>query len=181
MPPILFYSVVLLVFAVLVTAAIAGFRAAPFVPTFQRDVIRMLELASVAGTDTVADLGAGDGRFIVTAARRFGARSFGYEISILMYVICRLRIIVARVSGRARMKFADFFHADFSSYSVICCFLTPRAMERLEAKFTAECPPGTRICSYAFKLPHMQPDAVSKPTPTSSPIFLYTTPLKPMT
>jgi SAM-dependent methyltransferase len=170
---VLFYSVVAIITVLLVTAAYAGFSAAPFVPTFQKDVVRMLTLARVGEHDTVADLGAGDGRFLITAAKRFGARGVGYELSILMYLIASLRIALSGTRHAVRLRCADFYRADLSKYDVICCFLTPMAMRKLEPKFLKECRPGTRVVSYAFRLPNIEPDEVSKPTPTSSPIFLY--------
>ena len=170
---IFFYALVVCVMVVLVSAALAGFKAAPFVPTFQRDVLRMLELAGVNERDMVVDLGAGDGRFLITAARKFNAHAVGYEMSILMYLIAWIRILMTGTRKRVSLKCADFYHADLSRYSVICCFLTPMAMKKLEPKFMRECAPGTRIISYAFRLPTIEPSEYSKPTPTSSPVFLY--------
>lgn len=170
---VVFYFVIVVVGAVLITAAYAGFKAAPFVPTFQRDVVRLLELAHVTDKDRIVDLGAGDGRFLITAAGRFNAQATGYELSLLMFIIAWIRVIVSRTKNRVTLKCADFYHADLSQFSVICCFLTPMAMRKLEPKFLKECRPGTRIVSYAFRLPSLTPDEISKPTPTSSPIFLY--------
>ncbi len=170
------YSVIAIIMIVLISAAYAGLSAAPFVPTFQKDVMRMLTLAEVGEHDIVADLGAGDGRFLIAAAKRFNARGVGYELSILMYLIALLRIALSGVRRTVTVKCSDFYRADLSRYSVICCFLTPMAMKKLEPKFLKECRPGTCVVSYAFRLPNVEPDGMSKPTPTSSPIFLYRIP-----
>lgn len=170
---ILLYVVIILILAVFISAAIAGFSAAPFVPTFARDVQRLLQFASVRNDELVIDLGAGDGRFLV-AATRYGARAIGYEISLLMYCIAYGNVVLHRQQRRVRVVYANFYERNLGDADVICCFLTPKAMRLLEPKFERECKPGARVVSYAFKLPQRKPTAVSKPTHTSTPIFLYT-------
>jgi len=167
-----FYFVIVLVLAIFLTAAIAGFSAAPYVPTFTRDVKRLLELAGVTKDELVVDLGAGDGRFLI-AAIRYGARAIGYEISLLLYCIAQATITLRRLRGKIRIVYKNFYDCNLGNADVICCFLTPKAMKRLEPKFERECKRGARVVSYAFKLPQRKPSMVSKPTQTSTPIFLY--------
>lgn len=160
------------VFIVAGTAAWAGWRAAPFVPTRQRDVERMLRLADVRPGEVVYDLGAGDGRFVVAAARR-GARAVGFEISLLPYLVARIRLLIARVGGAGEMRFQDFFHQDLSTADVVVCFLTPPAMKKLGEKFTKELRPGTRIVSYAFAIHDWTPELKDKPNPSTMAVYLY--------
>ncbi len=166
----------LLALAVLIitagTAAWAGWRAAPYVPTRQRDVDRMLRLAGVKPGELVYDLGAGDGRFLLAAARR-GARAVGFEISVLPYLIARLRLTVQGQTATARIRLQDFFHQDLSSADVVVCFLTPAAMAKLAPKFNRELKPGTRVVSYAFSLPGWTPAVKDKPTPQTMSVYLY--------
>lgn len=153
------------------TAAWAGWRAAPFVPTRQRDVERMLRLAEVKPGELVYDLGAGDGRFLLAAARR-GARAVGFEISILPFLIACLRLALGRATA-ARIELKDFFRQDLSAADVIVCFLTPAAMAKLGPKFSRELKPGARIVSYAFSLPGWTPAVKDKPTPQTMSVYLY--------
>lgn len=170
---VVLYLFVGFVFVMLITAAIAGWKAAPYVPTFQRDVRRMLKVAGVKRGDLVVDLGAGDGRFLITAAREFGARGLGYEVSILPYLVAKARVMMAGLSSAVRIQFRDFYSADLASADVVTCFLTPSAMRKLEPKFVHELRPGCRVVSYAFKLPTWSPDLINKPSPRSTPVFLY--------
>lgn len=162
----------LAVFVVAGTAAWAGWRAAPYVPTRQADVERMLALAELRPGELVYDLGAGDGRFVLSAAKR-GARAVGYEISFLPYWVARLRLALARIGSAGRMEFHDFFHQSLAAADVVVCFLTPAAMAKLGPKFTAELRPGTRIVSYAFAIPGWTPLRKDKPTPRTMAVYLY--------
>lgn len=162
----------LVVLALTATYAWGAWRAAPYVPTVQRDVDRMLALANIQPGETVLDLGAGDGRFLLTAARRFQAKTIGYEISLLPYLVGKIRLWLAR-GLTADMKFQDFFHVDLSGANVVVCFLTPGAMARLAPKFQAELKPGTRIVSYAFSIPGWTPVTKDKPAPNIMAAYLY--------
>jgi predicted RNA methylase len=133
----------------------------------------MLQLADVKPGELVVDLGAGDGRFLITAAREFGARSIGYELSLLPYVVAKLRVWLAGLDGQVKIVYRDFYRASLSPADVVTCFLTPRAMRKLEPKFTAELNRGSRVISYAFKLPSIEPLSVDKPYARATPIFLY--------
>ncbi len=178
---LVFYTLVALLFVVFLTAALAGWKAAPYVPTWQRDVRRMLKLAAVKPGEMLVDLGAGDGRFLITAAKEFGARGIGYEFSILPYLAALLRIALAGVRRQVRVEYRDFFQADLSVADVITCFLTPKAMEKLEPKFARELKAGCRVVSYAFKLPGWIPLKIDKPKPTAGSVFLYRVQRRPDT
>lgn len=168
------YGLVLVV--VFVTAAIAGLKAAPYVPTFQRDVRRMLKLAGVKPDELVIDLGAGDGRFLITAAREFQARGIGYEISILPYLVALVRVLCSGVRQRVHIELRDFYQVDLSPAKVVTVFLTPMAMAKLKSKFERELRPGTRIVSFAFPVPDWKPTTVDKPEPRATSVYLYTMP-----
>lgn len=155
------------------TAAWAGWRAAPFLPTRQRDVERVLRLARVKPGERLYDLGAGDGRFIVAAAKHYGAAAIGYEISLLPYLAARWRLAVSGLGPKARIEWKDFFHVDLSQADVIVCFLTPAALAKLGPKFKQELRPGTRIVSYTFSLPGWTPVRKDKPTAQMMSVYLY--------
>lgn len=155
------------------TAAWGGLRAAPYLPTRDRDVERMLRLAELQPGEVVYDLGAGDGRFIVAAAKRSAGRAIGYEISLLPYLVGVLRIFVARVGSSGQMRFRDFFRADISDADVVVCFLTPSAMKKLGEQFRQQLRPGTRIVSYAFPIAGWDPVLKDKPDPKNFAVYLY--------
>jgi SAM-dependent methyltransferase len=165
--------VVVVVLFITGSAAWAGLRAAPYLPTRQKDVERMLRLANIQPGELVYDLGAGDGRFIISAAKNFKARGVGYEISFIPWLVGKIRLARARTGGDVQLRFQDFFHVDLSAANVVVCFLTPPAMAKLAPKFRTELKPGTRIISYAFALPGFEPKLKDKPTPTTMAVFVY--------
>jgi SAM-dependent methyltransferase len=171
---LLWLAALILVFVVAGTAAWAGFRAAPYVPTRERDVERMLRIADVKPNELVYDLGAGDGRFILKAVQQYQARAVGYEISLLPYVAARFRLWQARLGDRAQMKFIDFYRTDLSAANVVVCFLTPGAMKKLGEKMKRELRPGTRVVSYAFAISGWTPVLKDKPDPGTFAVWLYT-------
>ncbi len=155
------------------SAAWAGWRAAPYVPTRQHDVERMLRLAELKAGEIVYDLGAGDGRFILTAAKRYQAKATGYEISLLPYWVAKLRIWRAHIGNLATMKAKDFFHVDLSDANVVVCFLTPGAMKKLGEKFKRELKPGTRVVSFAFSIAGWTPVLKDKPDSRTMAVWVY--------
>jgi SAM-dependent methyltransferase len=161
----LVFWIVLLVFVVVsaVTSAMASLRAAPYLPTLNRDVERLLDLAGIRDGDLVYDLGSGDGR-VLTAALRRGprVRVIGYELGLFFYLVSVLRIRLARAGKRASVRWQDFYRPSLAAANVVVCFLTPEAMAKLEPKFRAELRPGTRIVSAVFPMPTWPLDAKEK-------------------
>lgn len=155
------------------TAAWASLSAAPYVPTWRRDVGRMLTLAEIQPDELVLDLGAGDGQYLVAAVRDWKARAVGYEITALAWLAAWLRIRFTGTAGRAKIYFRDFFHQDLSGADVVICFLTPRAMAKLAPKLQAELRPGTRVLSYAFSIPGWTPIRKDKPETNRMAIWVY--------
>lgn len=152
---------VLEVFAVLYgIAAISVFwtrwRGAPWVPTPMKTVRRMLTLAEVGPGDVVYDLGCGDGRVIVTAARRFGARAVGIEIDPLRYLWTQTLITALGLRGQVRVVFGDFFKQDLSQANVVTMYLQQDTNEKLSLKLVEELRPGTRVVSFKFTFPAWQ-------------------------
>jgi SAM-dependent methyltransferase len=109
--PIIIYLSISFVVLVLYFVFADG-RGVPWVPTSMNLVHTMLRMAEVGSGDLVYDLGCGDGRVLVAAARRYGARAVGYEINPLRYLWCQLLITVLGLRDRVRIVFGDFFDQD---------------------------------------------------------------------
>jgi SAM-dependent methyltransferase len=130
----------------------------PFITTPDHVTLAMLELAGVRAGDTVLDLGSGDGRIPITAARRFGARGIGVEIVPDLVARSRVNAEKAGVADRVRFFEQDLFQTDLAVASVITMYLLPEVNLQLRPKLLALAP-GTRIVSHDFDLGDWAPDA----------------------
>lgn len=122
----------------------------------------MLKMANLAPGETLYDLGAGDGRVILTAAREFGARAVGIEIDPLRAALCNWRIRLGRLQDRVRVERANFFDVDLSNADVVTFYLSQAAADRLKDKFERELRPGARVVSHRRPVPGWRPAAVDE-------------------
>jgi SAM-dependent methyltransferase len=127
-----------------------------WVPTPQALVDRMLDMAALTKDDYVIDLGSGDGRTVITAAKR-GARAHGIEYNPDMVVLAQRAAEAEGVAGRATFAQADIFESDFSSASLITLFLLPNLNVKLRPALL-DMRPGTRVVSNSFSMGEWQPD-----------------------
>ena len=162
------------IFLFLGSFAYGAILAAPWLPVRRGDVGRMLNTAGIKPGMVVYDLGSGDGRIVVEAAKRFGAKAVGYEVALLPFFWSRVKIMMNGVSGLAQIRYKNFFHASLTDADVVCAFLSPWAMRKLEPKFERELKAGARVISYVFALPTWKPDFTDKDNPQSLAIFFYT-------
>ena len=121
-----------------------------WVPTRPALVERMLDLANVTPRDVVFDLGSGDGRMVIAAAKR-GARAVGVEYEPDMVALARRNAAAAGVADRATFVQGDMYEADISQATVLALFLLPANLRRLAPKFL-ELAPGTRIVSNTYRI-----------------------------
>jgi SAM-dependent methyltransferase len=128
---------------------------APWVPTTRRKVGRMLELAEVGADDVVYDLGCGDGRLLLAAARERGARAVGVEIDPLRWLWCRARVAAAGLGDRVHVVRGDLFAQDLSEATVVVSYLLQDTSERLGRKLLQEAP-GARVVSNVFTFPNLR-------------------------
>ena len=128
-----------------------------WVPTAQTLVEEMLDLADVTRNDYLIDLGSGDGRTVITAARR-GARAHGIEYNPDMVALAKRNADAAGVAGLATFEQADLFQADLSKATVVTMFLLPSINVKLRPTLLA-LKPGTRIVSNTFPMGDWEPDA----------------------
>lgn len=130
----------------------------PFVATPEPVVEEMLEIAKVNAQDIVYDLGSGDGRIVIAAARLFGARGVGIEID--PDLVREATMYAEQAGGANLVRFVegDLFAADLHEATVVTLFLLPEANRQLLPKLLAELRPGTRILSYKYSLGDWAPE-----------------------
>ena len=132
-----------------------------WIATPDRLVTRMLRLAAVTPQDFVIDLGSGDGKIVIAAAREFGARGLGIEYNPDLVELSRRNAAAAGVADRARFEKADIFQSDFSAATVVTMYLLPHLNIRLRHVLMA-LRPGTRLVSHDFNMGNWEPDESSK-------------------
>ena len=152
-----------------------------FVPTPQEVVDEMLKVANVTGRDVVYDLGSGDGRIPITAAKVYGAKSVGIDICDIRIQEANANLKTAGVGDKVNFLKQDLFKTDISEATVVTMYLLPALNLRLIPKLNKELKPGTRIVSHAFD---MSSDGVSRaPRETRNVngrmIYMWVTPILP--
>jgi SAM-dependent methyltransferase len=131
-----------------------------WVPTPDEVVDRMLTMAQVKPNDTVYDLGAGDGKIAIAAAKKFGARSYGIEYNPDMAKFAQNNAVKAGVSGKATIVNGDIFATDFTKATVITMYLLPSLNIKLRPTIL-QMRPGTRVVSHSFTMDDWSPDETS--------------------
>jgi len=124
----------------------------PYVPTPQEVVDKMLEMAKVKQGDVVYDLGCGDGRIVITAAQRHGARGVGVDLDPERVAEARANARKAGVADRVTFRTQDLFKTDIREASVVTLYLLPEVNQRLKPKLQKDLKPGTRIVSHSFSM-----------------------------
>jgi len=175
-----------LVAGCLLGAAWAQTDDVPYVQSATNVVDVMLSMAQVGPEDYLVDLGSGDGRIVIAAARRHGARGLGIEMDPALVEESRAGAAAAGVADRAAFLRGDIFAADFSRASVVTMYLLPEVNLQLRPRLLYELSPGTRVVSHDFDLGDWEPDdRVTVPVPDKtvgrykeSTLFLWTVPAR---
>lgn len=131
---------------------------APYVPTPQDVVDRMLSLANVTGSDVIYDLGCGDGRIVITAAKRFGARGVGVDIDPDRIKESNANAKAAAVEHLVTFKLQDALTVDVSPATVVTLYLLSSSNAKLRPILTRQLRPGARIVSHAFTMGDWTPE-----------------------
>jgi cyclopropane fatty-acyl-phospholipid synthase-like methyltransferase len=152
-----------------------------YVPTPQDVVDAMLEMAKVTNRDVVYDLGSGDGRIPITAAKTYGARATGIDICDLRIKEANANLTSANVADKVTFLQQDLFKTDISQATVVTMYLLPTLNVRLIPKLNKELKPGTRIVSHSFD---MSNDGVTRPPKESRNVngrmvYMWATPIMP--
>ena len=129
-----------------------------FVPTPTAIVDAMLKLANVKTNDVVYDLGSGDGRIVIAAAQKFGARGVGIELDPQLVSEANKKAQKAGVADKVTFLSTDLFRADISEATVVTLYLLPSINLRLQPKLMRELKPGTRIVSHRFDMGAWRPE-----------------------
>jgi hypothetical protein len=155
----------------------------PFVVTPPNVVDAMLKIADVGARDFVIDLGSGDGRILITAAKQYGARGLGVDIDPQLVDIARQQARREGVADRVRFIVENLFTTELDSATVLTMYLYPRVMTQLRPRMFAELKPGSRIVSHEFDMEDWPADGrVTIPVPDkpygppSSDVFLWILP-----
>jgi len=145
-----------------------------FVPTPGEVVDTMLKMAAVTKKDTVYDLGCGDGRIIITAAQKYGARGVGIDIDPERVAEATENVRKARVADRVRIIRGDLFEADISPATVVTLYLLTELNLKLRPKLLRDLNPGTRVVSHAFAMGDWKPERTAEVSGTT--VYLWRIP-----
>lgn len=126
---------------------------APWVPTPQPVVDRMLELAEVTNKDVLYDIGCGDGRIVITAARRYGSRGVGIDIDPAMVEQSEKNAAAAGIEGQVRFVAMDATKADFSEATVVSLYLLPESNALMRPLLEAQLRPKSRVVCHNYSIP----------------------------
>jgi SAM-dependent methyltransferase len=147
-----------------------------YVPTPPEVVDAMLTLGRVTARDVVYDLGSGDGRIVITAAQKYGARGVGVELDRALVAEAVENADKAGVADRVAFRQGDLFQTDLAPATVVTLFLSPTVNLRLRSKLMRELAPGTRIVSHRFGIGDWAPDAEVEVRGTK--VYLWTIPVR---
>jgi len=147
-----------------------------FVPTPGEVVDTMLKMAAVSKKDTVYDLGCGDGRIVITAAQKYGARGVGIDIDPDRVSEATENVRKAGVADRVRIVRGDLFEADISAATVVSLYLLTDLNLKLRPKLLRELKPGTRVVSHAFSMGDWNPERTTEVAGTT--VYLWRIPAR---
>ena len=146
----------------------------PWIPTREKRIRKALELAKLGPNETLYDLGAGDGRVLLMAAKEFGASAVGIEIGPIQCILGWLRILVSGSRHRVRMRCGNFYKADISPADVVFVYATSSQTSKLLPLLEHQLCPGARVVSIAADFPDWQSRKVDR----EMLIFVYEMPIR---
>jgi predicted RNA methylase len=171
---LIFLTIIVIVPAVFLYSLLVGlFFYAPWVPLNRKEVERILNLAEIRSNDILYDLGSGDGRVIIAAAKKYKIKTIGIEIAWPLVFWSRLKIKFNKLSHLAEVRFGNLYQTDLSQATIVVFYLLPAAVEKLIPKLKKELKPGTKIISAAFKINNWPALKIDRPTAKDMPIYLY--------
>jgi len=146
----------------------------PYVRSSPQVVRVMLDLAKVTGSDIVYDLGCGDGRIVISAAKKYGARGVGIDLNPARIAEARTNARSAGVTDLVNFEVGDLFDADVRNATVVAIYLLPEVNIRLRSRLLRELRPGTRIVSHSFDMGAWKP--AKEKVVNGDHVYLWTIP-----
>lgn len=156
---IIFVLVFSFVILMMVSIFVSIITCVPFVPTARKARKRMVELAELKPGEIVYDLGCGDGCLLIEAMKKERVQARGYEISPMVYLLAKLRVLCSGARG-ITIRLNDFFGISLRDADVIFCYLMPCTIERLAKKLERECKEGCRVIANSFQFKTWTPITV---------------------
>jgi trans-aconitate methyltransferase len=151
----------------------------PYVPTHEKVVAEMLKVAKVGKNDVLYDLGSGDGRIPITAAKRFGTRGVGFDIDPARITEARANAVKAGVADKVKFVQQDLFEADIREATVVTLYLLPDINLRLRPKLLSDLKPGTRIVSHNYDMGDWKPlQTITVKVPEEHTVYYWVVPPK---
>jgi ribosomal protein L11 methylase PrmA len=149
------------------------------VPTHERIVTEMLKVARVGKNDVLYDLGSGDGRIPITAAKQFGTRGVGVDIDPARVIEAQANAVKAGVADKVKFMQQDLFETDIKEATVVTLYLLPDVNLRLRPKLLAELKPGTRVVSHNYDMGDWKPlQTITVKVPEEHTIYYWVVPPK---
>jgi SAM-dependent methyltransferase len=173
---LLIAAAVIVLSSIVTFAQTAPKKDVPYVPTRQNIVEAMLSLAKVKKDDVVYDLGCGDGRIVITAAKLYGASGVGIDIDPQWIRQANENAKIENVAEKVKFIEGDLFKQDFSKATVVTLFLLPEINEKLRPILLKQLKPGTRIVSHRFPIGKWKPEQAIRVD--SAMLYLWTVPGK---
>ncbi len=169
---VIFSIFIILLVLWIAISSIRGFViGAPILYSPKRATEEALKAVDAKPGERFVDLGMGNGRSLIIAAKKFGLDVSGYEMSPIIFWLAKLNLFLHGI-GKSRLFMKNFYKEDLSRNDIIFCFLTPPAMKRLRDKFEKELKKGTRVISYGFRIDGWQEKEILNPG-LPGKIFIY--------
>jgi len=147
---ILIVILVTVLLVLIISLSWSNYKGSPWVPTKFKMVHKMLDLAEIQPDELVYELGCGDGRIAVIAARKYHARVVGIEQNPFLWLWCQLVITIFGLRGQVKVILGNFYKQALHDADVVVCYLLPKTNKELEGKLLRELSPGTRVISNTF-------------------------------
>jgi len=153
---------------------VPAFFGPPSRPTAQDRIRKSLKLVDLQPGETLYDLGAGDGRVLLIAAREFSAKAVGIEVGPIQCAVIWLRILANGFGNKIQLKWGNYFNADLGKADVVFIYATSREIARLASHLTGQMKPGSRVVSISADFPEWEPSEFDE----ENLIFVYNMPPK---